>query len=90
MPEVTIKTEDKNEENQPLETQVIEKTLKAVDDYDKLKAQNDALEAELERKKQLEVRRDEILGGRAQAGQKPKTEQEKADEEAAKIIEQFT
>jgi len=56
-------------------------------DLDKLKAVNDAYEAEELRAEELRARR--AVGGRADAGQPEKSQQELADEEAKEILKPF-
>lgn len=65
----------------------IKQTLKDADEYQKLKEENDRLEAEYNRREELKAKM--ALGGRAQAGQVEKSEQEKADEEAAELLKRF-
>lgn len=74
---------DKPEVSQP----DIKQTLKDADEYAKLKAENDRLESEYNRSMELKAKM--ALGGRAQAGQVEKSEQEKADEEAAMLLKRF-
>lgn len=84
MPEVKIITEEKKEEKPQDED--IKKTLKAADEYQKLKEENDRLEAEYLRQQELKAKI--TMAGRAQAGQTvpEKTQEEKDKEEAAKIL----
>lgn len=65
----------------------IKQTLREADEYEKLKQENDKLEAEYNRREELKAKM--ALGGRAQAGQVEKSEQEKADEEAAELLKRF-
>lgn len=81
-------TEKKEEEKKPVE-QDIKETLKAADEYQKLKEENDRLEAEYLRQQELKAKI--ALSGKALAGQPApeKTEKEKADEEAKAILSQI-
>lgn len=87
MTDVKISLDEKKEE--PIKIEEIKQTLKAVDEYEKLKEQNDRFEGEIKRTEELKQKM--MLGGRAWAGQelKEKTEKEKADEEAKKILSQI-
>ena len=88
MTDLKISVDDKKEEK-PIE-QEIKETLKAADKYAKLKEENDRLEQELLRQQDLLSK--VAVGGRAYAGQAPpaeKTEKEKADEEAKKILSEI-
>lgn len=85
MSDIIISTDNKKEEK-PVEEN-IKDTLKAADEYAKLKEQNDRFEAEIQRTEELKQKM--MIGGRALAGQSPppeKTEKEKADEEAKAIL----
>ena len=89
MPDITISTGDKQEERKPVEVNDIKETLRAADEYEKMKRENDLLEKEITRREELRAR--QLLGGKGQAGQytPEKSAKEKADEEAAKILKQF-
>lgn len=76
-------TEKKDEEPKP-QTEDIKETLKAADEYNKLKEQNDQLEEEQKRREALIA-----LGGRALAGKTARTPEEKAAEEAAEHLKIF-
>jgi len=84
---ITI-TETKDEgKDKPIEKEVIEKTLQAVTEADKIKKENEELEKQIERNKELKAQI--ALGGRADAGSVDKTDQEKADEEAKERLSAF-
>jgi hypothetical protein len=87
MPDITIST--KAEEKPAVQDNDIKETLRAADEYRKLKEENDKLEAEYIRHQELKAKI--ALGGRAMAGQftPEKSEEEKAKEEAAKILAMF-
>ena len=65
----------------------IKQTLKDADEYEKLKQENDRLEAEYNRREEIKAKM--ALGGRAQAGQVEKSEEQKAEEEAADLLKRF-
>ena len=84
MPDITISTDEKKEQPKATETD-IKKILTSADEYQKLKEQNDKLEAEYLRQQELKAKI--AMGGKALAGQAiEKTPQEIAKEEAAKIL----
>ena len=85
MPDITISTDNKAQE-QPKATETdIKKILTAADEYQKLKEQNDKLEQEYLRQQELKAKI--AMGGKSLAGQAiEKTPQEIAKEEAAKIL----
>jgi hypothetical protein len=89
MPEITINTNTQPEEKKQVQTNEVIEKLKAVDEYQKFKEQNDKLEAELER--QQELLNKMRMGGRALAGQYTleKTPEELAKEEAAKLLKSY-
>jgi len=84
MTDITIKQE-KQEVKEPDRTDIA-KTLEAADAYKKLKEQNDKLEAEYARQKELNAKI--ALGGKAEAGmhEKEKTQEDLDKEAAEKII----
>ncbi len=57
-------------------------------DLDKLKAVNDAFQAEELRAE--EIRAKKMIGGKAEAGQPEESEEDKADKEAGEILDNFT
>ena len=63
------------------------KTEETVAESLRLKQENDAYEVELVRKEELRAR--SMLDGRAEAGQPEKSEEDKANEEAANILKEF-
>ncbi len=85
MPDITISTEEK-EKPAVQDNQLVEQMKKA-DEYQKLKLQNDKLEAELQRREELKAKM--AVGGRAFAGTAEKTEQELGEEEGTKLYNQF-
>ena len=87
MTDIVTKQEDKSEEKTGVNVNEIKETLKAADEYQRLKDENDKLEGEYLR--QQELRAKLAIGGRTIAGQPEKTELEKSQEEAAKILSMF-
>ena len=87
MGEVTIKTEDKPKEEEQAKPEDIKETLRKADEYQKLKEENDKLEAEYLRQQELKAKIK--MSGDTIAGQHPteKTEEQKVEEEASKILE---
>ncbi len=63
------------------------KTEETVAESLRLKQENDAYEVELVRKEELRAR--SMLDGRAEAGQPEKSDEDKANEEAANILKEF-
>ena len=88
MAEVKIITEEKEEKKEPDQSDISE-TLAKADEYQKLKDRNDKLEAEYLRQQELKAKI--AMGGMGLAGteRREKTEEEKAKEEAQKIIDLF-
>lgn len=87
MTDIVIKQDEKKEEKKVDESDIKE-TLKAADEYQKLKEQNDKLEAEYIRQQELKAKI--ALGGKSIAGQNiEKNPEEKAKEEAAEILKRF-
>jgi len=88
MPDITISTKEE-EKTQPNVNETVKETLQAADDYQKLKLYNDKLEEEYLRQQELKAKI--MMSGRALAGQQTheKTDKELADEEAAKLINQY-
>jgi len=92
MSKITI-TDDKDaEEVKPVEKEVVEGALQAVQEVDKakkLKEENDAFELEVARAEELKARA--ALGGKSIAGQQvvEKSEEEKVAEEAKEILRTF-
>lgn len=87
MADITISTEEPKK--QIAQDNDIKKILYDADEYNKIKAENDKMEAELSRREELKARMER--GGNSFAGQivPEKTEQQKADEEAARLVKQF-
>jgi len=85
MGEIKIVTEDKKPEQSTSEE--VKETLKAADEYQKLKDENDKLEREISRRQ--EIRAKMMLGGKASAGTTEKNPQDVINEEAAKILKAF-
>ena len=83
---ITI-TEDKETKKEPIEKDVVEKTLEAVKEADKIRAENDQLAAELARREELWAKAK--LGGRADAGSKEKSQEETDAAEASKHLATF-
>lgn len=88
MSDIIISTDAGKDKPTPAAEPNIKETLKAADEYKRLKEDNDKLEAEYLRQQELKAKI--TLGGRAAAGQtNEKTPQEIADEEAKKLLSQF-
>lgn len=88
MPDIVIR-QDKEEEKKTDEGDVKE-TLRAADEYERLKLINDNLEKEYLRQQELKAKM--ALGGKALAGEEISkgTSQEDADKEAVdKLVNQF-
>ena len=85
MADIKITTEDREEK--PITDDDIKSTLKKADDYEKLKAENDKMEAEFMR--QQELRAKIAYGGKADAGEPNKSQEDLDNEEAAKILKPF-
>lgn len=68
----------------------LKETVKAIEELESLRKQNDALEAEIKRTEELRARLS--LGGRSFAGQAPveKSKEEIAAEEAKAILRKFS
>ena len=88
MTDIVIKSEEKPDEKK-VEVKDIKDTLKAADEYKRLKEENDKLEAEYIRQQELKAKI--TIGGRSAAGQyiPEKTPEEKAKEEAAARLKPF-
>ena len=78
------KPEEKKEAPKPL-SRPTELIIKANEAAERIEKANDDLKATLDRQERLQVER--TLGGSAEAGQRPTTEEEKADEAARKQLE---
>jgi hypothetical protein len=87
MTDLKISVDNPEPEQKGVSSQNIKDTLSAADEYEKVKAENDKLEAEYNRRIELKAKMEQ--GGRALAGQVEKTEQQKAEEEATIIRKQF-
>ena len=86
MTDIVIKSEDKKEEEKVTEHDIKE-TLRAADEYEKLKEQNDKLEAEYLRAMELKAKI--AIGGRASAGSPEKSQEDKDKEEADKLLKPY-
>ena len=86
MTDIKIVTEEK-EEQRPADVNDLKETLRAADEYKKLKEENDKLEAEYLRQQELKAKI--TYGGRAAAGQPVKSPEDLAKEEAAEILKAF-
>ena len=86
---ITITENAEKEEIKTVEKEVVETALKAVkdvDDAERLKVENDALELQVRRKQELMARL--AVGGTTEAGQEKNPELE-AREEAERILRTF-
>lgn len=86
MSDIIIKSEEKKEPEKVTEADVKD-TLRAADEYEKLKEQNDKLEAEY--KRQMELKAKIALGGKADAGTPEESQEDKDKKEAAKLLSAF-
>ena len=86
---MTIEITEKKEEPEAtkVDREDIKETLQKADEYEKLKAENDRLEAEYLRKQELQAKI--AFGGRAQAGQQEETTEQKSEKEAADLLSKF-
>ena len=86
---MTIEITEKKDEPEPdkVDREDIAKTLKSADEYEKLKAENDKLEAEYLRSQELKAKL--ALGGRAQAGQVEENQEDKDEKEAAELLSTY-
>ena len=84
MTDIKISTVEDEKKEHNFKENDIKETLRAADEYQKIKEDNDKLEAEISRQQELKAKLD--LGDKAIAGQIEKSPEEMADEEAKKII----
>ena len=84
---MTIEITEKKEELPKPQAEDIKETLKAADEYARLKEENDKLEAEYARQQELKAKI--AIGGRSYAGTTELTDEQKAQEEAKKILSMF-
>ena len=86
---MTIEITEKKEEPEAtkVDREDIKETLQKADEYEKLKAENDRLEAEYLRKQELQAKI--ALGGRAPAGEQEETPEKKNEKEAAELLSKF-
>jgi len=87
MTDIVIKSDDTPAQPKPVEEQDIKETLRKADEYTKLKAENDKLEAELLRQQDLKARMS--LGGRGENIPMDKTPEQKAKEEASELLKPY-
>ena len=85
MTDIKISTEETKKE--VVQDNDIKETLRSADEYQKIKEENDKLEAELLRQEELKAKASS--GGRAIAGQAEKTPEQLNEEEASKILSMF-
>ena len=88
MSDIVIKQEEKQEKQ--TDEGDIKETLKQADEYQKLKEQNDKLEAEYLRRQELKAKL--ALDGRASAGEEIKkdtTQEDKDKESVDRLVNQF-
>jgi len=84
---MTIEITEKKEELPKPQAEDIKETLKAADEYARLKEENDKLEAEYARQQELKAKI--AIGGRSYAGTKEITPEEKAKEEATQHLKMY-
>jgi len=84
MTDIKISTVEEDKKEPTFKDNDIKETLRAADEYKKIKEENDKLEAEISRQQELKSKL--AMGGRAMAGQIEKSPEEIAEEEAKKII----
>ena len=87
MPEVTVKTTSEDDKPKKDIQGDITDTLKKADEYQKLKEENDKLEAEYLRKQELMAKLK--LGGQTNAGSLEKSPEDKDKEEAAEYLKPY-
>ena len=83
---MTIEITEKKEEEKP-QPEDIKETLKAADEYTKVKEETERLEAMYARNQEIKAKI--ALGGKAEAGSKEISDEEKAAEEAAKHLKLY-
>ena len=83
---MTIEITEKKEEEKP-QPEDIKETLKAADEYTKVKEETERLEAMYARNQEIKAKI--ALGGKAEAGNQEKSPEEKAAEEAAKHLKLY-
>jgi len=84
---MTIEITEKKEEELKPQPEDIKETLKAADEYKRLKEENDKLEAEFIRQQELKAKI--AIGGKALAGKEELTPEKKAAQEAAEHLKIF-
>lgn len=87
MSDIVIKTEESKPEPDKVDREDIKETLQKADEYEKLKAENEKLEAEYLRNQELKAKI--ALGGRAQAGQPEESQEQKNEKEATEMLSKF-
>jgi len=87
MTDIVIKSENKEEQKKD-DSGDITATLRAADEYKKLKEENDKIEKEISRHHEL-LKAKIALGGRTEAGQPEESEEEKANKEASEIMSRY-
>ena len=87
MTDIVIKQEDTPAQPKPVEEQDIKETLRKADEYAKLKAENNKLEAEMLRQQELKAKL--AVGGRGVNIPLDKTPEQKAQEEAKALLEPY-
>lgn len=83
---MTIEITEKKEEEKP-KVEDVKETLKAADEYEKVKEETERLEAMYARNQEIKAKM--ALGGRGEAGSQEKTDEQKAEEEAKEILSAY-
>lgn len=85
---MTIEISEKKEEpEKKADTEDVKNTLRAADEYEKLKAENDKLEFEYNRQREIKAKLD--IGGKALAGKEDESEEDRIANEAKSILKPF-
>lgn len=87
MTDIIIKQDEKEQEKK-VEPEEIKEVLKEADEYEKKKEEVEKLEALYQREQEIKAKM--ALGGKADAGQPGKTQEELDEEEAARRLAAFT
>lgn len=87
MPDIIIKQDDKPEEKKAVDRIEVEEAITKADQIQKMKEDNDALELQIQRKKELEAQA--AIGGTADAGQPEQSRGEKDEAEASAILDTY-
>ncbi len=86
---MTIEITEKKDEPEPTKVnrEDIKETLQKADEYEKLKAETEKLEALFLRNQEIKAKM--AVGGRAQAGQAEESQEDKDEKEAAELLSTY-